>query len=138
VRGIAAAYEIDNVAHLGPLAAAGIGALLGLDTEAVYQAIGQAVHCTTQTRQSRKGEISRWKAYAPAFVGKVAVEAADRAMRGQGSPAPVHEGEDGVIARLLGGPDAVYTVRCPRWVSRSWRSWRPTPRSIRRSIRRRR
>jgi 2-methylcitrate dehydratase len=128
VRGIAAAYEaqvdlvkgiclhehkIDHIAHLGPSVAAGIGALLGLETETVYLAIGQALHCTTQTRQSRKGEISSWKAYAPAFAGKIAVEAADRAMRGQGSPAPVYEGEDGVIAWLLGGPDAVYTVPLP-------------------------
>ncbi len=128
IRGIAAAYEvqvdlvkgiclhehkIDHIAHLGPSAAAGIGALLGLDTETVYQAIGQALHCTTQTRQSRKGEISSWKAYAPAFAGKVAVEAIDRAMRGQGSPSPIYEGEDGMIAWLLGGPEAVYTVPLP-------------------------
>jgi 2-methylcitrate dehydratase len=128
VRGIAAAYEvqvdlvkgiclhehkIDHIAHLGPSAAAGIGALLGLDTPIVYQAIGQALHCTTTTRQSRKGAISSWKAYAPAFAGKVAVEAIDRAMRGQGSPSPIYEGEDGVIAWLLGGPDAVYTVPLP-------------------------
>ena len=128
VRGIAAAYEvqvdlvkgiclhehkIDHIAHLGPSAAAGIGALLGLDTETVYQAIGQALHCTTQTRQSRKGEISSWKAYAPAFAGKVAVEATDRAMRGQGAPSPVYEGEDGVIGWLLGGLDTVYTVPLP-------------------------
>jgi 2-methylcitrate dehydratase len=79
----------------------------------VYHAIGQALHCTTQTRQSRKGEISSWKAYAPAFAGKVAVEAIDRAMRGQGSPSPIYEGEDGVIAWLLGGPEAVYTVPLP-------------------------
>ncbi|HLH82229.1 MAG TPA: MmgE/PrpD family protein [Trebonia sp.] len=128
VRGIAAAYEvqvdltrgiclhehkIDHIAHLGPSAAAGIGALLGLDTETVYQAIGQALHCTTQTRQSRKGEISSWKAYAPAFAGKTAIEAVDRAMRGQGAPAPVYEGEDGVIAWLLSGPEAAYTVPLP-------------------------
>jgi 2-methylcitrate dehydratase len=128
VRGIAAAYEvqvdltkgiclhehkIDHIAHLGPSVAAGIGALLGLDTATVYQAIGQALHCTTQTRQSRKGEISSWKAYAPAFAGKTAIEAADRAMRGQGSPSPIYEGEDGVIGWLLGGPDAEYTVPLP-------------------------
>nr|WP_042188625.1 MmgE/PrpD family protein [Kibdelosporangium sp. MJ126-NF4]CEL18354.1 2-methylcitrate dehydratase [Kibdelosporangium sp. MJ126-NF4]CTQ97839.1 2-methylcitrate dehydratase (EC 4.2.1.79) [Kibdelosporangium sp. MJ126-NF4] len=128
VRGIAAGYElqvdlvtgiclhehkIDHVAHLGPSAAGGIGALLGLDTETVYQAIGQALHTTTATRQSRKGEISSWKAYAPAFAGKVAVESVDRAMRGQGAPSPIYEGEDGVIAWLLGGPDAVYTVPLP-------------------------
>lgn len=128
MRGIAAAYEvqvdltrgiclhehrIDHIAHLGPSAAAGIGALLGLDTETTGQAIGQALHCTTQTRQSRKGEISSWKAYAPAFAGKTAIEAVDRAMRGERSPSPVYEGEDGVIAWLLGGPEAVYAVPLP-------------------------
>ncbi|WP_334173605.1 MmgE/PrpD family protein, partial [Sinomonas sp.] len=77
------AHKIDHVAHLGPSAAAGIGTLLGLDVETVFQAIGQALHTTTATRQSRKGEISTWKAHAPAFAGKMAVEAVDRAMRGQ-------------------------------------------------------
>ena len=107
------AHKIDHVAHLGPSAAAGIGTLLGLDTETVFQAIGQALHTTTATRQSRKGEISSWKAHAPAFAGKMAVEAADRAMRGQTSPVPIYEGEDGVIAWLLGGPEARYTVPLP-------------------------
>lgn len=128
VRGIVAAYEvqvalvrgiclhehkIDHIAHLGPSAAAGIGAALGLDTETIYRAIGHALHVTTATRQSRKGEISSWKAYAPAFAGKVAVEAIDRAMRGEGSPAPIYEGEDGVIAQLLSGADTVYEVSLP-------------------------
>ncbi|MFU9031037.1 2-methylcitrate dehydratase PrpD [Rhodococcus erythropolis] len=106
-------HKIDHVAHLGPSAAAGIGTLLGLGTETVYQAIGQALHLTTATRQSRKGEISSWKAYAPALAGKVAVEAVDRAMRGEGAPSPVWEGEDGVIAWLLGGPDKEYHVPLP-------------------------
>ena len=128
VRGLATGYElqvdlvraislhkhkIDHVAHLGPSAAAGIGTLLGLDAETIFQAIGQALHTTTATRQSRKGEISTWKAHAPAFAGKMAVEAADRAMRGQTSPVPIYEGEDGVIAWLLDGPDARYTVPLP-------------------------
>ncbi|GAA1662862.1 MmgE/PrpD family protein [Glycomyces endophyticus] len=128
VRGIAAGYEvqvdlvrgiclhehrIDHIAHLGPSAAAGIGALMDLPVETVYQAIGQALHTTTATRQSRKGAISSWKAYAPAFAGKAAVEAVDRAMRGEGAPSPVYEGEDAVIARLLSGPDAVYEVPLP-------------------------
>ncbi len=106
-------HKIDHVAHLGPSAAAGIGTLLGLPAETVYQAIGQALHTTTATRQSRKGEISTWKAYAPAFAGKMAVEAVDRAMRGQTSPSPIYEGEDGVIAWLLDGSDADYTVPLP-------------------------
>lgn len=128
VRGIAAGYEIqvdlargiclhehriDHVAHLGPSAAAGIGALLGLPPEVIYQAVNQALHVTTATRQSRKGAISSWKAYAPAFAGKMAVEAVDRAMRGEGAPAPIYEGEDGVIAWLLGGPQSAYEVALP-------------------------
>ncbi len=106
-------HKIDHVAHLGPSAAAGIGTLLGLPTETIFQAIGQALHTTTATRQSRKGEISTWKAHAPAFAGKMAVEAVDRAMRGQTSPTPIYEGEDGVIAWLLDGPDAAYQVPLP-------------------------
>jgi len=106
-------HKIDHVAHLGPSAAAGIGTLLGLSPEIIYQAVGQALHTTTATRQSRKGEISTWKAHAPAFAGKMAVEAVDRAMRGQTSPSPIYEGEDGVIAWLLDGKDAHYVVPLP-------------------------
>ncbi len=106
-------FKIDHVAHLGPSAAAGIGTLLGLPTEIIFQAIGQALHTTTATRQSRKGEISTWKSHAPAFAGKMAVESVDRAMRGQTSPTPIYEGEDGVIAWLLGGKDARYSVPLP-------------------------
>jgi 2-methylcitrate dehydratase len=128
LRGLAAAYEvqidlatgislhehkIDHVAHLGPSVAAGIGAMMSLSTEVVYQAIGQALHTTTATRQSRKGEISSWKAYAPAFASKAAIEAVDRAMRGEGSPSPIYEGTDGVIAQLLDGPSAHYVVPLP-------------------------
>ncbi len=106
-------HKIDHVAHLGPSAAAGIGTLLGLDVETIFQSVGQALHTTTATRQSRKGEISTWKAHAPAFAGKMGVEAVDRAMRGQTSPVPIYEGEDGVIAWLLDGPDASYLVPLP-------------------------
>jgi 2-methylcitrate dehydratase len=37
----------------------------------------------------------------------------DRAMRGEGAPSPIYEGEDSVIARMLSGPDAVYRVPLP-------------------------
>lgn len=106
-------HKIDHVAHLGPAAAAGLGTLLHLPPEVIYQAIGQALHTTTATRQSRKGEISSWKAFAPAFAGKMAIEAVDRAMHGEGAPAPIWEGEDGVIAWLLSGKEHTYHVPLP-------------------------
>ena len=128
LRGIAAAYEIqidlvkaiclhrhriDHIAHLCPAQAAGIGALLGLPASTIYQAIQQAVHVSFTTRQSRKGEISSWKAFAPAHSGKLAIEAVDRAMRGEESPSPIYEGEDSAIAWMLDGPEARYEVPLP-------------------------
>jgi 2-methylcitrate dehydratase len=128
IRAIATGYEIqidlvraiclhewkkDHIAHLCPAQAGGIGTLLRLPVEVIYQAVQQAVHVSFTTRQSRKGEISSWKAYAPAHAGKLAVEAVDRAMRGEGAPSPIYEGEDSVIAWMLGGRDAVYHVPLP-------------------------
>ncbi|MEX3505142.1 2-methylcitrate dehydratase PrpD [Corynebacterium sp. LK2510] len=128
IRGIATGYEIqvnlvkgiclhehkiDHVAHLGPSVAAGIGTMLDLDVDTIYQAVGQALHTTTATRQSRKGLISSWKASAPAFAGKMAIEAVDRAMRGEGAPAPIWEGEDGFIAWMLHSPERTYVVPLP-------------------------
>ncbi|MCC6699273.1 MAG: MmgE/PrpD family protein [Candidatus Hydrogenedentes bacterium] len=106
-------YKKDHIAHLCPAQAAGIGALLRLDTDTIYQAIQQAVHVSFTTRQSRKGEISSWKAYAPAHAGKLAIEAVDRAMRGEKSPSPIYEGEDSVLAYMLDGPNSRYEVPLP-------------------------
>ncbi len=127
-RGLAAAYEIcialtkgiclhahriDHLPHVGAGMVAGIGAMLRLPVETIYQALNHIVHVTVTTRQSRKGEISTWKAHAPAHAGKLAVEAVDRAMRGDTSPAPIYEGDDSLIAWLLDGPDAEYAVPLP-------------------------
>jgi len=106
-------HKIDHIAHLGPSVAAGLGSLLKLNTDTIYQSVQQALHTTVSTRQSRKGEISSWKAFAPAHAGKLAVEAVDRCMRGEGAPSPIYEGEDSVIAYVLGGPKAKYTVPLP-------------------------
>lgn len=128
VRGLAVAYQVqvaltsaiclhehkkDHMAHLTPATAAGLGSLLALPTEVVYQAIQQAVHTAFTTRQSRKGAISSWKAYVPGYSGLLAVLAVDRAMRGEASPSPIYEGEDSVVAWMLGGRDAVYEVPLP-------------------------
>ena len=107
-------HKIDHIAHLGPSVAAGLGSMLRLNTETIYQAVQQALHTTISTRQSRKGEISSWKAYAPAHAGKLAIEAVDRVMRGEGAPSPIYEGEDSVIARILDGKKALYKVPLPK------------------------
>ena len=107
-------HKVDHIAHLGPSVAAGIGSMLKLNTETIYQAVQQALHTTISTRQSRKGEISSWKAYAPAHAGKLAIEAVDRVMRGEGAPSPIYEGEDSVIARILDGKKALYKVPLPK------------------------
>ncbi len=106
-------HKIDHIAHLGPSVAAGLGSLLKLNTDTIYQSIQQALHTTVSTRQSRKGEISSWKAFAPAHAGKLAIEAVDRCVRGEGAPSPIYEGEDSVIAYILSGPKAKYTVPLP-------------------------
>lgn len=128
VRAIAAAYEvsgdltraialhthrIDHLTHIAAGMVAGIGAMLRLDVETIYQAINHVVHVTLTTRQSRKGEISTWKANAPAHAGKLAVEAIDRALRGETSPAPIYEGDDSIIAWVLDGREAEYSVFLP-------------------------
>jgi 2-methylcitrate dehydratase len=128
LRGIVTGYELhvnlvkaiclhkhkkDHIAHLCPAQAAGIGTLLKLPTETIFQAIQQAVHVSFTTRQSRKGEISSWKAYAPAHAAKLAIEAVDRCMRGEGAPSPIYEGEDSVIAYMLDGKDGKYEVLLP-------------------------
>lgn len=128
IRGAATAYEvcvslakaislnkhrIDHLTHLAAGAAAGLGTMLKLPVETIFQAVNHAVHVTVTTRQSRKGLISTWKAVAPAHAGKLAVEAIDRAMRGETSPSPIYEGEDSIIAWVLDGPDAEYAVPLP-------------------------
>lgn len=99
-------HKIDHIAHIGPSASAAVGTLLGLDTETIYQSVQQGLHTTVTTRQSRKGEISTWKAFAPAFAGKLAIEAVDRCMRGEGAPSPIYEGEDSIISFILNGRTA--------------------------------
>lgn len=93
--------KIDHVGHLGPAITSGLGKLLKLDAETIYQAIQWSAHTSIFTRQGRKGNLSSWKAYAPGLVGKNAIDAIDRAIRGDTSPSPVWEGDYGIISILL-------------------------------------
>lgn len=125
VRGILIAYEvqtalvralplqhhrIDHVAHLGPAVAAGLGAMLGLSVPVIFEAINLAAHLSLSTRQVRKGRITSWKASAPGHIGKCAIEAIDRAMRGEAGPSPIYEGDYGILAVLLGGKEGEVTL----------------------------
>ncbi len=128
VRAIATGYEIqldlasgidlhdqglDHVEHLGPSMTAGIGTLLGLDTATIYQAVQQGALVSILTRQIREGEITSWKANAPAHIAKLAIEGVDRSIRGQRSPSPIYEGAQGLLAVLLGGKDTKVNVPLP-------------------------
>lgn len=128
VRAIAVAYEIqvalgrgiplaptqkEQTGHLCPATTAGLGALLGLPVATIYHALNQAALVSQSTRQTRKGPMTSWKAFVPGHSGKLAIDAIDRAMRGERSPSPAYEGESGLIAYMLGGPDARYEVALP-------------------------
>ena len=119
VRGIATGYEIqidlvkaislhkhkiDHVAHLGPSAAAGIGTLLGLTSRRSTRRC-QALHTTTATRQSRKGEISHLEGLRPgASPARWRSRPSTARCAARPPRRPIYEGEDGVIAWLLDGP----------------------------------
>ena len=106
-------HKIDHVAHLAPAVAAGLGTMLQMPAEQIYQAINQSLHLACATRQSRKGDITSWKAYAPAQANKIAIEAVGRVRLGERAPSPIYEGRDAVIAWMLSGPDAEYHVPLP-------------------------
>jgi 2-methylcitrate dehydratase len=106
-------HKIDHVAHLGPSVAAGIGAMLNLDAETIYQAIGQRCTPPPPPASPARASSAPGRPSPPAFAGKMAIESVDRAMRGEGAPAPIWEGEDGFIAWMLDGKDAEYTVPLP-------------------------
>lgn len=128
VRGIVTSYEvqcalvrafplqrhrIDHVAHLGPAIAAGLGAMLALPVPVIFEAVNLAAHLSLSTRQVRKGRISSWKASAPGHVAKSAIEAVDRAMRGETAPSPIYEGDYGILAVLLAGGDGEVVLPAP-------------------------
>lgn len=131
-------HKIDHVAHLGPSVAAGIGALLDLPTEVTYQAVQQALHTTTATRQSRKGEISSWKAFAPRSRGRSrsrppTARCSARARRRRSTRVRTVSSPGCSTARTPRTP-----FRCRSAGRHHARSCRPTPRSTPRSTRARR
>ena len=128
IRGLATAYEIqidlvkgiclhehkiDHVAHLGPSVAAGLGTMLRLDAETIYQAVGQALHLYHQHPPIPQRPDLQLEGVCARARRKDRHRGGRSRDAGEGSPAPIWEGEDGVIAWLLGGPEREYRVPLP-------------------------
>jgi 2-methylcitrate dehydratase len=77
--------------------------LLRLDTVKTTHAIGMAGVANTALRQTRAGELSMWKGCAFANAARNGVFAALLAAEGMTGPAPIFEGELGIM-KLLTGP----------------------------------
>jgi 2-methylcitrate dehydratase len=77
--------------------------LLRLDAVKTAHAIGMAGAANTALRQTRAGELSMWKGCAFANAARNGVFAALLAAEGMTGPAPIFEGELGIM-KLLTGP----------------------------------
>ena len=128
IRGIATGYEIqidlvraiclheykkDHITHLCPARPPASARCCNLPQDVIYQAVQQAVHVSVTTRQAARAKSARWKAFAPAHAGKLAVEAVDRvhARRGRAEPDLRRRGQrDRLDARR---PEGAYQVPLP-------------------------
>src|SRR5467141_5332170 len=74
-----------------------------IDAVKATHAIGLAGVCNIAMRQTRSGELSMWKGCAFANAARNGVFAALLAAEGLTGPAPIFEGELGIM-KLLTGP----------------------------------
>jgi 2-methylcitrate dehydratase len=77
--------------------------LLRLDAARTTHALGMAGVCNVALRQTRAGELSMWKGCAFANAARNGVFAALLAAEGMTGPAPIFEGELGIM-KLVTGP----------------------------------
>jgi 2-methylcitrate dehydratase len=97
------AHGWDHVFYGALSSAIAAGKLLRLPAAAIAHAIGLAGVANVATRQTRSGELSMWKGCAFANAARNGVFAALLAADGMTGPAPIFEGEVGIM-RLLTGP----------------------------------
>jgi 2-methylcitrate dehydratase len=76
--------------------------LMKLKPGAMAHALGLAGVCNVATRQTRAGELSMWKGCAFANAARNGVFAALLASEGMTGPAPIFEGELGIMKLLTG------------------------------------
>ena len=120
VEAIVAAYEVigrladsysvrsrgwDHTVYIGIGAAAGVGKVLGLDSDKLEQAINIAVTTGLALRQTRAGEISMWKGCAASHAARNGLFSALLAWQGMTGPSPVFEGKFGFFKVALCGDE---------------------------------
>jgi 2-methylcitrate dehydratase len=93
----------DHVTYGAISSAVAACKLLRLDPTRTTHAIGLAGVCNIAMRQTRAGELSMWKGCAFANAARNGVFAALLAAEGMTGPAPIFEGELGIM-KLLTGP----------------------------------
>jgi len=96
-------HGIDHVTYGAISSAVAACKLLRLDAVRTAHAIGLAGVANVALRQTRAGELSMWKGCAFANAARNGVFAALLAAEGMTGPAPIFEGEVGIM-KLLTGP----------------------------------
>src|SRR5271167_1432157 len=99
-------HGIDHVTYGAISSALAACKLLKLDPGKTAHAVGLAGVCNAALRQTRSGELSMWKGCAFANAARNAVFAALLAAEGLTGPAPIFEGDLGIM-KLLTGPFTV-------------------------------
>jgi 2-methylcitrate dehydratase len=96
-------HGFDHVTYGALSSCAAACKLLGLDAVKTAHALGLAGVCNVALRQTRAGELSMWKGCAFANAARNGIFAALLAAEGMTGPAPIFEGEVGIM-KLLTGP----------------------------------
>jgi 2-methylcitrate dehydratase len=96
-------HGVDHVTYGAISSALAACKLLKLDATKSTHAVGLAGVCNVALRQTRSGEISMWKGCAFANAARNGVFAALLAAEGLTGPAPIFEGELGLM-KLITGP----------------------------------
>lgn len=103
----------DHVTYVAIAAACAGAILLGLDDEGLRRAISLAAIPNVALRQTRNGELTMWKACAPANAVQNAVRAARLAAIGLEGPAEPFTGTNGFERRVSGPMERTALVRSP-------------------------
>jgi 2-methylcitrate dehydratase len=90
-------HGVDHVTYGALSSCAAACKLLGLDAVKTTHALGIAGVCNVALRQTRAGELSMWKGCAFANAARNGVFAALLASEGLTGPAPIFEGELGLM-----------------------------------------